>query len=340
MSVATARDESTEASVELHRLLRDSAATFARRGGIARVRALRAKSPGFDRATWTQMAEQGWLGILIGETRGGQELGYGEMAVVVEELSRLLAPEPLIGCAVLAARLIEGGSNEQLKASLLPKIASGEVVIGAGVTGRFSAFDVDGIDVRATPKGASVALNGTAPHIDPGPGADAFIIAARDSAGGVALYYVAANAAGLSRTDDLRADGTFATTLTLRDVAVGADDLIASGELATAALRRAMDAANVMTAAAMLGVMKQAFEITVGYLKTRVQFGKAIGSFQALQVRCVELYIQQQLSIGALADAVRLLDDPHASPDQVSMAASRAKSRCGDAAHQICREAI
>ena len=101
-----------------------------------------------------------------------------------------------------------------------------------------------------------------------------------------------------------------------------------------------MDAASVVASAALLGVMKQAFDITIGYLKTRVQFGKPIGSFQALQVRCVELYIQQQLSIGALADATRTLDDPGASPDQISMAASRAKSRCGDAAHQICREAI
>ncbi len=340
MSVATARDEATQASVELHRLLRDSAAAFARRGGIARVRALRAKASGFDRAVWTQMAEQGWLGILVPEENGGQELGFAEMAVVVEELSRLLAPEPLIGGAVLAAKLIEGGNNDRLKAVMLPKIASGEAIIGAGLTGRFGALDAGGIGVSATAKGTDTLLNGAAPHVDPGPGADAFIIAARDTAGVVALYHVPADAVGLDRADELRADGTFASTLTLSDVKVGAADRIASGETAVAAMRRAMDAASVMTSAALLGVMKQAFDITIGYLKTRVQFGKAIGSFQALQVRCVELYIQQQLAIGALADAVRILDDPHASADQVSMAASRAKSRCGDAAHQICREAI
>jgi alkylation response protein AidB-like acyl-CoA dehydrogenase len=340
MSVATARDETAEASVELQRLLRDSAAAFARRGGIARVRALRAKAPGFDRAVWTQMAGQGWLGILVPDEHGGQELGFAEMAVVVEELARLLAPEPLIGGAVLAAKLIEGGSNDRLKVAMLPKIASGETIIGAGLTGRFGALEPDGIGVNATPMGTDTLLNGAAPHVDPGPGADAFIIAARDTAGSVALYHVPANAVGLDRADDLRADGTFASTLTLSNVTVSAADRIASGETAVAAIRRAMDAASVMTSAALLGVMKQAFEITIDYLKTRVQFGKAIGSFQALQVRCVELYIQQQLAIGALADAVRTLDDPHASPDQISMAASRAKSRCGDAAHQICREAI
>jgi alkylation response protein AidB-like acyl-CoA dehydrogenase len=340
MSIATARSEATEASIELHRLLKDSAATFAKRGGIARVRALRARTPGFDRAAWKQMAEQGWLGILIPESLGGQELGFAEMAVVVEELQRFLAPEPLIGTAVLAARLIEGGSNDGLKAALLPKIASGETIVGVALTGRFGSLELDGVAVKATATGTSTQLNGSAPHVDPGPGADGYIVAARDDAGGVALYHVAANAAGLSHDDELRADGTFAATLTLSNVAVGAADMVASGDKAITTARRAMDAATVVVSSALLGVMKQAFDITIDYLKTRVQFGKAIGSFQALQVRCVELYIQQQLAIGSLTDAVRTLDDPAAAPDQISMAAGRAKSRCGDAAHQICREAI
>ena len=90
MSLATVRNEPTEGDNELHRLLRDSAATFAKRGGLSRTRALRATKPGLDRATWTQMAEQGWLGILVPERFGGQDLGCAEMAVVAEELARTL----------------------------------------------------------------------------------------------------------------------------------------------------------------------------------------------------------------------------------------------------------
>ena len=98
---------------------------------------------------------------------------------------------------MLAAKLIEGGSNDQLKATLLPKIAAGESIIGAGLTGRFGSLELDGVAVKAltTARGATTLLNGTAPHVDPGPGADGYIVAARDDAGSIVLYHVAAGAA-------------------------------------------------------------------------------------------------------------------------------------------------
>jgi alkylation response protein AidB-like acyl-CoA dehydrogenase len=338
MSVATARNEQAESDNELHRLLRDSAATFARRGGLPRIRALRTTKPGLDRAVWTQMAEQGWLGILVPEAFGGQGLGFSEIAVVAQELARTLSPEPLVGSSVLAASLLIASDNDALKKALLPKIAAGESIIGVALAGRFDGLDLKA-GVTAIRSGAGVLLQGTVHHVYPALCADGFIVAAR---GGdtLALYRVPANAPGLSVKDELRADGTFAGNLTLEGVKVGADGLVATGEAAEAALRRATDAATIVTCAELFGCMDQAFELTLNYLKTRVQFGKPIGSFQALQVRCVELHIQKELALGALNDALRTLDDPKASADQVSMAASRAKSRCGDVAHQIGREAV
>ncbi len=339
MSVATARNEQAESDNELHRLLRELAATFARRGGLARIRALRTTKPGLDRAMWAQMAGQGWLGILVPEAFGGQGLGFGEMAVVAEELARTLSPEPLVGSSVLAASLLIASDNETLKKALLAKLGLGECIVGVALAGRFDGLDLGAAGVTAGRSGPDVLLQGTVHHVYPALCADTFIIAARGS-DGLALYRVAANASGLSITDELRADGTFAGNLALNDVRVGADDLLASGDQAEAALRHATDAATIVTCAELFGCMDQALDITLNYLKTRVQFGKPIGSFQALQVRCVELHIQKELALGALNDALRTLDDPKASADQVSMAASRAKSRCGDVAHQIGREAV
>ena len=337
MSLATVRNEPTEGDNELHRLLRDSAAIFAKRGGLSRARALRATKPGLDRATWTQMAEQGWLGILVPESLGGQDLGCAEMAVVAEELARALSPEPLVASSVLAASLLIASDNEALRKMLLPRIASGECVVGTGFAGRYDALDSAASDVIANVKGTDVLLRGTAHHVYPALCASEFIVAARGR-DGLALYRIPATAPGLTLKEELRADGTYAGNLTLLDVKAG--DLIAKGIAAEAALRRATDAATTMTCAELFGCMESALDMTLNYLKTRVQFGKPIGSFQALQVRCVELHIQKELARGALADAVRTLDDPKATADQVSMAASRAKSRCGDVAHLIGREAV
>jgi 3-oxochol-4-en-24-oyl-CoA dehydrogenase len=333
MSVAIAHDEHQSDDGELKRLLRDAAATFARRGGVERSRKLRTTRPGLDAAVWQQIAEQGWLGILIPEDFGGQGLGFAEMAVVVEELAKTLTPEPVVASSVLSASLLLASDNQALKKTLLTKIASGESILGAAIAGRFSG--ATGVTAKAS--GANAVLNGVAHHVYPALSASDFIVAAK-GADGVLLYHVPATTVGLSIKEELRADGTFAGTLTFKDVQAG--ELVGKGEKAEAALRRATDAATIMTCAEFYGIMQQALEITLGYMRTRVQFGKAIGSYQALQHRSVDLWIQKELSMVALADAVRTLDDPKATADEVSMAASRAKSRLGDAAHTIGRETI
>jgi alkylation response protein AidB-like acyl-CoA dehydrogenase len=282
------------------------------------------------------MAEQGWLGILIPENFGGQGLGAAEMAVVVEELARTLAPEPVVACAVLAATVISASGNEAIEAALLPKLASGDLIVGVALAGRFALAKTE---VTARKSGADVVLAGQAHHVYPVHDADEFLVAARDG-GELVLCRVSARAAGLSCKEELRADGTFAGTLTLKDVKVAAADILARGANAEAALRRGVDAAVIMSCAELTGIMDQALDITLKYLRTRVQFGKPIGSFQGLQHRAVDLWIQKELSAGALNDAVHTLDDRNASADEISMIASRAKSRCGDAAHTIGREAI
>src|SRR5215218_9737119 len=167
MSVATARNDEIEGDNELHRLLRDSAATFAKRGGLPRIRALRGTRPGIDRAVWAQMAEQGWLGILVPEELGGQGLGFGEMAVVVEELARILGPEPLVASSALAASVLIASDNEALKKALLPKIASGEAIAAIAFAGRFDGLGLDATGVTTQGSGADVLLQGTVHHVYP-----------------------------------------------------------------------------------------------------------------------------------------------------------------------------
>ena len=340
-TVPMAIDDDTAASARAddQRMLRDAVAAFAARDtSLARARELRATHPGFDRAMLAKMAGLGWLGILVPEQYGGQGLGLSEMRIVACELAKALVPEPLNACAVLARGALQYGDNEALKRSLLPKLASGEIVLALAWQESNGDFDAEKITTRATRAGGGQVLNGTKRFVAPAAGADGFIISARDQ-DAVSLFYVPAGASGLECDLEPRTDGSFCGRLRLQDVPVEAAHVVASSAAASLALRRALDEATVIAGAELHGIMTRALEITLDYMRTRVQFGKPIGSFQALQHRAVDLYIQRELALGAIDDAVRIFDGTAGARERAA-AASRVKSRCSDAALSITREAI
>ena len=322
-------------------MLRDSVADFvARATDIARVRRLRDTSSEFDRAVWTQMADLGWLGILVPERYGGLGLGLAEAAIVAEGLARALVPEPFTATAVLATTVLVGGDNEALKEELLPQIVSGAVLPALAWQERSGTLDVAAIETRSAPFEGGYRLNGTKRFIAGAAGADGFLVSANTNEG-VAVFWIERAAPGVALALEPLADGRHFGTLTLSDVTVQRERIIASPTAARAALERALDRTAVVASAELYGIMSRALEMTVDYLKTRVQFGKPIGSFQALQHRAVDLYVQQQLASAVLEDVVRALDqDPEPQPRKRAALASRLKARCTEAAAKITRQAI
>ena len=330
----------TTQATDEQRMLRDAAIAFTERDThLKRVRGLRGVAPGFDREVWKKMADLGWLGILTPEQYGGQGLGFAELRVVAEELARVLVPEPLTACAVLARGVLLHGDNAELKAKLLPALAKGELILGVAWQEQLGGINPAAIEMKAIaqPSGG-VVLNGAKRFVTPAAGADGFIVSALH-AGALCLYYVPADNKGITCTLERRADGTFAGIVQFKDVTIPADRVVATAATANTALTRAIDEATVMAGVELYGVMSRALEIALDYMSTRVQFGKQIGTYQALQHRAVDLYIQKALCVGALDDAIRLLDG-EASDAERSAAASRAKSRCSDAAFAITRESI
>jgi alkylation response protein AidB-like acyl-CoA dehydrogenase len=320
-------------------LLRDSVADFVARGtDIARVRRLRGTRPGFERAVWQQMAGLGWLGILVPENYGGLGLGCTEMAIVAAGTARALVPEPLTAAAVLAAGAIERGDNANLKRELLTGLVAGKLIPALAWQERAGSLDAGAIAARAEPFEAAFKLNGAKNFIAGAAGADGFAVSAQ-TRDGVALFWVAADANGVTLELEPLADGRYLGSLRLSDVVVARDCMIASPASASAALQAALDTTLVIAGAELSGVMGRALEISVGYMKTRVQFGKPIGSFQALAHRAVDLYIQRELSSAVLDDAVALFDSDADAARRGAMA-SRVKARCSDAALRITREAI
>lgn len=168
---------------------------------------------------------------------------------------------------------------------------------------------------------------------------DAFIVSAR-SARGLELHWIARDAAGLSCTPEIRADGSASARLSFDRVTASDATRLASNACAEAALVLALDHAAVAASAELYGVMDSALALTLDYLRTRVQFGKPIGSFQALQHRAVDLYIQKELSRAALAAAISTLDDPGCTSARRAAAASGVKARVSQAALAICNEAL
>ncbi len=329
----------TGAASEHRALLADSVADFAARGtDIARVRKLRGTAAEYDRVIWEKMAELGWLGILVPEQYGGLGLGLTEMAIVARGLARGLAPEPLAATAVLSATALVAAENEALKREQLPRLVSGQVLPALAWQEEAGALDPAAIRCTAVPFEGGYKLSGTKRFISGSGQADAFLVTAR-AGEAVVLLWVPRDTAGARLALETLADGRAFGTLELKDVLVPKARVAASGAAATAALALAFDHANAIAAAELAGVMDRALEMSLDYLKTRVQFGKPIGSFQALQHRAVDLHIHKEVANAVLEESLAALDLRPAAAARAA-AASRVKARCADAALKITRETI
>jgi alkylation response protein AidB-like acyl-CoA dehydrogenase len=320
-------------------MLRESAADFvARATSIARVRRLRGSGREFEREVWRRMAELGWLGILVPERYGGLGLGLAEAAIVAEALGGALAPEPFTAGAVLAAETLAGGDNEALKRTLLAQVVSGDLVPALAWQERAGELSPAAIHTEAVPFEGGYRLNGAKRFIAAAAGADGYVVSAR-SPEGLALFWVERDAPGSALTLEEIADGRHFGALVLSDVVVPREKRIASAAAGRAAIERALDRATAIASAELFGVMSRALDMTLEYLKTRVQFGRPIGSFQALQHRAVDLYIHREIASAALEDVLRRLDEEPQAAVRAALA-SRLKARCADAASRITRQAI
>ena len=310
--MTTAEDRGAEDRGESLRMIRDSAAGLApRTGDFRRVRAARFTEPGFDKDVWKQMCEMGWPGLLVSEELGGSGLGVQEFCALTEELGASLLPEPLIPAA-FAAMLLTGDA--------LAPVLSGERIVLPAWQDKPHSIALTGGCVLSNGK-----LNGQKLFVPMALGADTFLVTVP---GGLALVDRAA--LGVDERSTQTQDGGNFATVTFSD---------ASAEALPGDAAEALEVAALATAAYLLGAMDRVFGITLEYLKTREQFGRKIGSFQALQHRAADLKIQLSLTRATVNAAARTMDGSRDA--RVRMAAvSRAKARASDAASVMTRGCI
>ncbi|HWS75991.1 MAG TPA: acyl-CoA dehydrogenase family protein, partial [Quisquiliibacterium sp.] len=328
-----------DALTDDERMIRDAAADYcARDGSLRRVRELRGQLPSHDARAWREMAEMGWLGCRLPERLGGMALTHSQLSLLLEQYGRSRAPEPLVGSAILAGGALLNGQREALKERWLPALARGEWLPSLAWQDTASRAPGEAFATRAGPVDGGVVLDGGKRFVQNGESADAFIVSAMGPAG-PGLYLVGRDAPGLKIRTHPRVDGGTWRDLELAGVEIGAGAVIASGDGAASTLARALDEARLAASAELVGLMSRAFEITVAYLKVREQFGRPIGSFQALQHRAVDLLGLVEISRAVLRQSAASFDADD-DPDARARAASQAKARASDAALKVAKGCI
>lgn len=325
-------------------LLRESAQGFFRdRAPVSALRALRdSRDPdGFSRELWREIAAMGWPGAFLPEEYGGIGCGVTELGLVLEAGGRTLAASPLFATAALCASAVLRAGTDAQKSSLLPRIAAGELLMAFALE-EGPHHRPRAIQMRADARGDAFLLNGCKCHVLDGHVAGRFVVVARTGGEsgdeeGISLFLVDSDAPGVSIERRIMVDSRNMAQVRFEDVHAGRGDLLGELHGGFATLQHVIDVGNITLSAEMLGVADEAFERTLGYLKTREQFGAPIGSFQALQHRAAQMFCELELSRSVVMKALRAVD---AGEGDVSLLASLAKVQVSETLRLVTDEAL
>jgi alkylation response protein AidB-like acyl-CoA dehydrogenase len=314
---------------------------IARDYGFEQRRALTRSAAGYSLPAWQQYAELGLLALPLPEACGGLGGSGVDVMVVMEQLGRGLLLEPYLSTVVLCAGLLAAAAPAAMQQALLPRVAAGECQLALAAYEPAARYDLSQVETTALRSAAGWQLSGFKAVVLDAPSADAFIVSARVSgaaAGGVTLFLVPKDAAGLTVACYPTQCGGRAGDVQLAAVSVGPEALIGAVGEGLAPLQQAVDGAIAALCAEALGIIGALNQATLAYLKSRKQFGVAIGTFQALQHRMAEMYIaeEQARSMAIIAAVNAGQEDARAR----ARAISGAKAYIGQAARQVGQEAV
>ena len=314
------------------KLLKDSARDFlARECKPERVRELMETDTAHDDKLWHAIADQGWMGLVVPEEHGGLCLGLVELAVVAEEMGRACLPGAFLS-TLFAAALIERAGNREQRARYLAPVAAGELRATVAFLEEAANWDLDGVRLEATRGNGSLSVTGRKLFVPDAGVADLLICVTRvgDS---LALLPVERGTDGLGVKPMPSMDGTRKLYEVVFDnVAVADADVLGADGDARGALRGALETATTALCAEMVGGMQWVLDTTVEFAKTRQQFGRAIGSFQAVQHQCADMLLMTESARSAAYYAAwALTEDAPGAPSAVSIA----KAYCSDAYREV-----
>jgi pimeloyl-CoA dehydrogenase small subunit len=326
------------------RMLQDSVARLlSERCDFEQRKTHMAQPRGHSPALWEQYAALGILGLPFAEEDGGYGGSSVDTLIVLQELGRSLALEPYLASVVLAGGLLRDAGSPAQRAATLPALSGGTMTLAFAHSETRARYDLAHVEATACRDGDGWLINADKRFVLCGHSVDRLIVSARTSgtasdADGISLFLVDANVAGVTRRGYRTQDHQCAADIRFNHVHVPPDALIGQEGAALPLIDKAVDVAIAAICAEAVGVMERAHELTVEYLKVRKQFGLAIGSFQALQHRAVDMLVAIEQARSMALFATMMCDEP--DPAERARAMSAAKVQIGKSARFVGQEAI
>lgn len=287
------------------------------------VRKMEEDEKGFTPDVWKEMAGLGWMGLVFPEKYGGLNMSFLELAVLLEEMGRACLPGPYFSAVLLGGLpILEAGTEEQ-KQEFLPKIARGEMIVTMALTEPSGAYEPSGIETKAMLQGDKYVIDGTKLFVTDAHVADYMIVVARTAPGksrGISLFLVDAKSSGIRYTLLKTISSDRQCEVVFNKVAVSKKNLLGKLNQGWSLVERVLLLAAAGKCAEMIGGAQQVLEMTVDYAKQRVQFGRPIGAFQAVQHHCANMAIDVEGSRFITYQVAWMLSQNMPCDKEISMA--------------------
>jgi len=299
------------------------------------VRAMEEDEKGYSPELWQKMAQQGWMGLIIPEQYNGTGMNICELVVLLEEFGRALVPGPFISTVVLAGVPVMEAGTEQQKSWVLPKIASGELIMTLALTEPSAKWTADGVQLEAKKDGDGYVLNGTKLFVPDAHVSDRMIVAARTGGSGedgITLFFVDSKDPGIKFEVLKTIAADKQCEVTFENVKVPAANMLGAEGNGWPIIEKTKKVATVAACAYLVGLSQMDFDVTLNYAKERVQFGRPIGSFQAIQHKLADAVIDVDGSRFITYKAAWSLQEGEPDAD---MMISMAKAWTSDASRRV-----
>ena len=299
---------------------------------------------GYSRDVWATFAEIGLLGLPFAPDFGGFGGGAVDMMSVMEAIGDALVVEPYLSTVGLGAQFVARAGTPAQQERILPAVVAGQLKLAFAQTEQGARYNLAHVSVRATKRNGDYGIDGDKCVVNDGPCADMLVVSARTAGGdtdanGISLFLVDTNAPGVALRSYRTLDGRRAADISFKGVTVPADALIGTEGEALASIEHVTDYAIALLCAEATGAIKYANDATLEYLKTRRQFGVALGTFQALQHRMVDMVISYEQAKSMASLACASVDSGH-DPAERKRMVSAAKIKIADACRHVSQEAI